>query len=106
MKDILDVIVSRRSVKKYKDDMIDKELIDKVIKAGTFAPSGKNMQSSIILAITNKEVRDRLSNELAKLRGDVGFDPFYNALSFCVFLLINQFLLICMMEVVLWKICF
>jgi nitroreductase len=79
MEDILDVIISRRSTKKYKSEMIDKTLIDKVIKAGTYAPSGRNMQSPIIVAITNKEVRDNLSREIARLRGMDGFDPFYNA---------------------------
>ena len=78
MQDILDVIVSRRSVKKFKDKMVDKELIDKVIKAGIYAPSGKNMQSGVILAITNKDVRDKLSNIVAKFRG-VSIDPFYGA---------------------------
>ena len=78
MEDILDTIVSRRSVKKYKEVVPTKEEIDKVIKAGMYAPSGKNKQSSIILAITNKQVRDDLSRLLADFRGVEG-DPFYGA---------------------------
>jgi len=78
MKDILDVIVSRRSVKKYSAEMISNDEIEKVIKAGMYAPSGKNLQSPIIIAIINKEVRDRLSKVVADLRG-VDMDPFYNA---------------------------
>jgi len=78
MEDILDVIVSRRSVKKFKSDMIEQEKIDKVIKAGMYAPSGKNRQSAIILAITNKEIRDKLSELVAEQRGSDS-DPFYNA---------------------------
>ena len=68
MSDILDVIVSRRSVKKYKSDSVPQVLIDKVIKAGIFAPSGKNIQSPIILAITNKNVRNELSRLCASIR--------------------------------------
>ena len=80
MQDILDTIVSRRSVKSYKSQMVEKELIEKVIKAGTYAPTGRNMQSPIILAVTNKEVRDNLSREVANMRGMApGSDPFYNA---------------------------
>ena len=80
MNDILDIIVSRRSVKNYKSDMVDDELIDKVIKAGMYAPSGKNKQSPIIIAVTNKKIRDELSNVSASLRGmNTSFDPFYNA---------------------------
>ena len=78
MKDILDVIVSRRSVKSFKNEMVDKKLIENVIKAGTYAPTGMNKQSPIILAITNKEVRDNLSHIIADMRG-VNIDPFYNA---------------------------
>ena len=78
MKDILDIIVSRRSVKKYKSDMPNKDDIEKVIKAGMYAPSGRNKQASIILAITNRKVRDDLSKLLAESRG-IDIDPFYGA---------------------------
>ena len=37
------------------------ELIDKVISAGLAAASGRNLQGAIIVAVTNKEIRDRLS---------------------------------------------
>lgn len=79
MEDILDIIVSRRSVKKYKSQMVEKSLIDKVVKAGTYAPSGKNKQAPIILAITNKKIRDELSSLCASLRGLDNVDPFYGA---------------------------
>ncbi|MBR1984597.1 MAG: nitroreductase [Clostridia bacterium] len=78
MNDILDIIVSRRSVKKFKSDMVEKQLIDKVLKAGISAPTGKNLQSPIILAVTNREVRDKLSKLCASVRG-IDIDPFYNA---------------------------
>ena len=78
MDDILDVIVSRRSIKKYKDIMVEKKLIDKVLKAGMYAPSGKNNQSAIIVAVTNKGIRDYLSELCASVRG-INSDPFYGA---------------------------
>lgn len=87
MNDILDIIESRRSIRKFKNQMIEPQLLEKVLKAGTFAPSGKNRQASIILAITNKEVRDRLSRICATLRGlDENSDPFYGAPVVCVVL--------------------
>jgi nitroreductase len=80
MQDILDVIVSRRSAKKYKSDSVPQELVEKVVKAGSYAPSGMNRQSPIILAVTNREVRDKLSALNARLRGmPEGSDPFYGA---------------------------
>lgn len=78
MEDILDIITSRRSCKSYKSDKVKQELIDKVIKAGLYAPSGRNTQNVRILAITNNEVRNIFSKLLADMRG-VNIDPFYNA---------------------------
>ena len=56
MNNVIKNIVERRSIKKYKSDMVSTELIDEVLKAGTYAPSGMNRQSPIIIAITNKEL--------------------------------------------------
>ncbi|MBR4591266.1 MAG: nitroreductase family protein, partial [Bacteroidaceae bacterium] len=54
-------IISRRSIKKYQDKTVPMELVEEIVKAGTYAPTGMNRQSPIILAITNKEMRDRIS---------------------------------------------
>jgi len=75
MKDILE----RRSVRSYKPDMLPKALIEEIATAGSFAPTGKGMQSPIILAITNKEIRDRLSRLNAEILGQPDMDPFYGA---------------------------
>ena len=74
----MDIILSRVSVKKYTDKPVPTELIDKVIEAGLAAASGRNMQSPIILAVTNKEIRDKLSAANAAVMG-AELDPFYNA---------------------------
>ena len=71
-------MLTRRSIRKYKPDMLPKETIDEIIKAGTFAASGMNKQPSIIVAVTNKELRDRLSAMNAKIMG-INTDPFYGA---------------------------
>ncbi len=78
MNEILKNIKERRSIRKYKDKMIPKEIIEKIVEAGTYAPSGMGMQSSIIIAITNKETRDKLSKLNAKIMG-ADIDPFYGA---------------------------
>ncbi len=79
MNETYDAILTRRSVKKYKDTPVPRELVEKVATAGTYAPSGLNKQSCIILAVTNKDLRDRLSAINAKVRGQEGTDPFYGA---------------------------
>ena len=79
MSDLIQEMITRRSVRKYKPDMIPKETIDKIIEAGLYAPSGMGRQPVIILAVTNKEVRDRLSKLNAGIMGADGTDPFYGA---------------------------
>lgn len=79
MSDVIQEMISRRSVRKYKPDMVPKETIDKIIEAGLYAPSGMGRQPVIILAITNKEVRDRFSKLNAGIMGADGTDPFYGA---------------------------
>lgn len=75
---ILDAIKTRRSIRKYKKDMIPRNVIDKIIEAGTYAATGMNRQSPVIVAVTNKEMRDRLSRLNAEIMG-VDSDPFYGA---------------------------
>ena len=80
MSDILEVIKTRRSVRKYKSDMVPAEIIDKIIEAGTYAATGKDRQSPIILAVTDKELRDKLSKMNSRIMGkSEDFDPFYGA---------------------------
>ena len=52
----LEAILTRRSTRKYKDASLDKKLIDKVIEAGRYAPSGSNSQSTHFIVITDKSV--------------------------------------------------
>lgn len=61
MNEVLENIKTRRSIRKFSDRPVEKELLDKIIEAGTYAPSGKNRQSAIIIAITNKKVLKELA---------------------------------------------
>jgi nitroreductase len=85
----LDNMKARRSCRAFLPDMPSRELIAKVCEAGTWAPTGHGKQSPLIVAVTNRELRDRLSdmnariwNELKVQRGEKpleGFDSFYGA---------------------------
>ena len=77
--DALENILTRVSVKKYKSDPVPKELIEKIVEAGTHAASGMNRQSPIILAVTKKELRDKLSVLNAGKDPFGRSDPFYGA---------------------------
>lgn len=79
-------IITRRSVKKYQERDVSPELIEEIVKAGTYAPTGRNSQSPIIIAVTNRGLRDRLSSlnlqiirhkHLTASSGES--DPFYGA---------------------------
>lgn len=80
MNEVIKNIKTRRSVKKYKSDLVPQEMIDMITEAGTYAPSGLNKQSAIILEVTNKSLRDKLSKINAQIAGmPENFDPFYSA---------------------------
>lgn len=74
----LEVLKTRRAIRSYESRIPEKELIDKVLEAGTYAPTGMGMQSPVIVAVTNPEVRDRLSKMNAEIMGR-DTDPFYGA---------------------------
>ena len=73
-------LLTRRSVRSYTDEVPPMEVIEEICKAGTYAPTGMNRQAPVIVAVTNREVRDRLSKLNAAVFGpDNDMDPFYGA---------------------------
>lgn len=78
MNETLQVLESRRSCRNFKPDMITDEELQAVIKAGTYAPTGMGKQSPIIIAVTDKKMRDQIAKENARVMG-ADMDPFYGA---------------------------
>lgn len=75
----IETMLARRSVRSFVTDrMPEQEKINKVIEVGTFAPSSMGRQSPIIVEVTDREVRDRLSVLNAGVMG-TKTDPFYGA---------------------------
>ena len=74
----MDIFLTRRSIRKYKAELPPQELLDKVLEAGTYAPSAMGKQSVTIVAVTNRAVRDQLSQLANKARGG-DKDQFYGA---------------------------
>ncbi|MBQ8319702.1 MAG: nitroreductase [Clostridia bacterium] len=80
MNEVMQNILTRRSVKKYLPDPVEESLIEQVLEAGRYAATGRNRQAPIILAVTNKLLRDALSKMNARVMGaGEGVDPFYGA---------------------------
>ena len=71
-------LLTRRSVRQYKQDPIPEEVLEQILKAGTYAPTGMNKQAPVMIAVTNREMRDRLSRMNAQVMGS-DKDPFYGA---------------------------
>ncbi len=73
------ILLERRSIRKYKDIPVPEELLDKVLEAGTYAPTGMNRQTPVIVAVTDKETVSLLEKENARVMGDETKKPFYGA---------------------------
>ena len=67
MSKVLEEMKTRRSIRKFKPDMIPQDILDRIIEAGTFAANGRGAQNTIIIQVTNKEIRD----EIAKRNADI-----------------------------------
>ncbi len=72
-------LLQRRSIRQFKDEQVSEELLDIVLEAGTFAPTGMNRQSPLMVAVQNKETIEILRKMNAAILGNPDADPFYGA---------------------------
>ena len=80
MNEIIKAMKERRSIRKFKSDMVSKKDINEITDAGLYAANGMGRQAVITIAVTNKELRDKIAKDNCKIGGwDKGFDPFYGA---------------------------
>lgn len=80
MNEIIKAMITRRSIRKFKSEIPPKDSINQIIEAGLYAASSRGKQAVITVAVTNKELRNRLSEINCKIGGwEKGFDPFYGA---------------------------
>lgn len=77
--DVIKAMLERRSVRSFRPDAVPEELISAIAEAGTYAPTGMGKQSPVIIAVTDRKVRDQLSALNAEIVGRPGTDPFYGA---------------------------
>lgn len=78
MNEVISAMQTRRSIRKFRPDPVPMETIRRIAEAGSYAPSGMGRQSPVILAVTDRTLRDRLSRMNAAVMGAAG-DPFYGA---------------------------
>ena len=74
MNEVITTIKSRRSVRAYKRDIITKDVVDAIIEAGIFAPTGHNQQAWHFTVIQDREVIGGINQKCKKLMADVKVD--------------------------------
>ena len=63
--DLLEMLKTRRSIREYSDEPIAKDLLEKIVDAGRFAPTARNVQPWEFIVITEATTLKKLS-ELAE----------------------------------------
>ena len=74
----LQTIKNRRSCRAYKPEQITDEELNAVLEAGTYAASGKGLQTAKIVAVQDAATRTQLTRMNAAVMGSSG-DPMYGA---------------------------
>lgn len=78
MNEALQCLLRRRSTKSYTAQQVSDQALDKILEAGLYAPTGRNNQNVICVAVRDQKLRDQLSRMNAEIMG-VDSDPFYSA---------------------------
>lgn len=76
--EVLECIRSRRSIRRYKKEQIQDDELNKVLEAGTWAPTAKGQQLPFIVAVQKPELVARLMKMNAEIMGVAG-NPYYDA---------------------------
>ena len=79
MNETLRTLRERRSVRSYLPDPIPEDILDAILEAGTWAATGKNQQSPVMVVVRDKETVDYMESLNAAVMGREGTHPFYGA---------------------------
>ena len=79
MNETLKVLRERRSVRQDKAEQITEAELNAVLEAGTWAPSGMGLQTSVLVVVQDPETIAYMSRLNAEIQGKPGTDPFYGA---------------------------
>ena len=78
MKEAYENLLTRRSVRAYRDEPVPRAVLEQIVEAGRYAPSGMGRQPCVFVAVEDRETRDLLSRLNAAVMGTEN-DPFYGA---------------------------
>lgn len=74
----MDCLLTRRSVRSYREEKPPRELIEQVVTAGQYAPSAMGRQSAFYVAVQEAQMVKKLSQMNAQVM-NAASDPFYGA---------------------------
>ncbi len=78
MNEAMKNLLERRSIRSYTDRQVPDELLDQVLEAGLYAPSGMNTQGCILVAVRDPQTVALMSRLNARVMNS-DRDPFYGA---------------------------
>ena len=78
MNETMKTLIQRRSCRKYQKRQVDRDQLEQILEAGTYAPTGMGRQSPVIVAVQDPEMVAKLSAMNAAVMGSQS-DPFYGA---------------------------
>lgn len=78
MNETLSTLKNRRSIRAYKPDQVPNDILDQILEAGTYAPTGMGKQSPVMVVIQDKDMIQKLSKMNAEVMGSDS-DTFYGA---------------------------
>ena len=65
--DIYEVMQTQRAIRRWTDEPVDREVIERIIQAGCWAPSGSNSQPWGFLVVTDDDIRERLAKAIREM---------------------------------------
>jgi nitroreductase len=78
MNETLNNLKTRRSIRSFLPKQVDKAILEQVLEAGTFAPTGGGRQTPVIVSVQDEATVKQLSRMNAAVNGNKS-DPYYGA---------------------------
>lgn len=61
---VIENIMARRSIRKYKSEIVSREILDQIMECGINAPNGQNKQSWEVRVVDNPQIMEEIKNTM------------------------------------------
>ena len=76
---VVEALCARRSVRSFQYKQVEEDVLSEILRAGTYAATGRGRQSPIMVVVQDPEIRERIRKMNAQILGNEDMDPFYGA---------------------------